>query len=107
MELINDIDVLFEAVNKTFGMLMLTIISHDFMGGFVTMFMLAQKVASRRDIFLEDDSITLYIICIIYIQLKIVTISYISHRAYEKVKVARFLRLFGVSYPSHTSIFKG
>ncbi|KAL7030147.1 hypothetical protein ACKWTF_006547 [Chironomus riparius] len=91
VEVINDIDVLFDAVNKTFGMLMLTIISHDFMGGFVTMFMLAQKVASRRDIFSEDDFIMLYIICIIYIQIKIMTFSYISHRAYEKAEIVHKL----------------
>lgn len=85
VEVINDIDVLFKSINKTFGMLVLITISNDFFGGFVTMFMLARKVASGADLFLEDDSTFLYVVCILYIQLKIIMISYFSHKAYEKV----------------------
>jgi len=54
-------------------------------GGVSTMFLLAQKMALQRDIFEKDDPFILYLIYITYIQLKTVTVSFISYRAHAKV----------------------
>ncbi|KAL7030144.1 hypothetical protein ACKWTF_006546 [Chironomus riparius] len=67
-------------------------------GGVSTMFLFAQKIALQRDIFENDDHFIMYFVYIFYIQLKTITISFISYRAYSKAKLVHRLcsQLFNI-----------
>jgi len=85
VETINGINDIFDTINHSLGISLLLVLSINFIGGVITMFMLAHKVSSHVDIFIDNEPVILFIICIIYVQYKFFVISYLSYRAYEKV----------------------
>jgi hypothetical protein len=82
---INEIDATFSAINQALGLTIFVLISFDMVGGVSSMFLLAEKISSQKDIFEEDDPIFFYLIYIFYIQLKTITFSYITYNAHAKV----------------------
>jgi hypothetical protein len=85
VKLINEIDELHSTINKAFAAEMFIIVMHLLFMGISTMFMLAHKITSNVDIFLEDSPIIAYLICLIFLHVKIAQICFISYRAEQKV----------------------
>lgn len=87
VKIINENDVIFTIINKAFCVQMFFLIMHILLMGISTMFLLAHKITSHENIFDDDSPIIAYLVCVLYLHLKIAQISFISYRADQKVSI--------------------
>ena len=85
VKIINEVDTIFTMINKAFSVQMFFIVMHIMLMGISTMFMLAHKITSNKNIFDDDSPIITYLVCLFYLHLKIAQISFISYRTDQKV----------------------